>query len=176
MTSQTMKTSEIDWNDSPTRCGGFTLLELIVVLVIISTMITVILPYATRSNQGLKMEQECLNIAEAVKYAMNLAVDSGRPTRLVLDLKNQSYSVEIASEINSLDFQPAQDIYGTARYLGPDINIMDVDGFDVGGGGYTLRFDSAGLGPHASVSLVAGNQITTIRIDGRRVEIEDSTI
>lgn len=171
-----MKTSEIDWNDSGAHCGGFTLLELIVVLVIISAMITVILPYATRSNQGLRLEQDCLSMTEAVKYAMNLTVDTGRPTRLVLDVKNQSYSVEIASEINSLNFQPTQDIYGTEGYLGPDISILDVDGLDAGAGGYTLRFDSAGQWPRASVSLAAGNEVTIIRIDGRRVEIEKSAI
>jgi prepilin-type N-terminal cleavage/methylation domain-containing protein len=171
-----MKTSETDWNDSRAHCGGFTLLELIVVLVIISAMITVILPYATRSNQGLRLEQESLSVAEAVKYAMNLAVDSGRPTRLVLDVKNESYSVEIAGEINSLDFQPVQDIYGTVRRLGPDIHILDVDGFGVAAGGYTLGFDCAGHWPQASVSLVAGSEVTTIRIDGKRVEIENSAI
>lgn len=171
-----MKTCETEWSDRTTGRSGFTLLELMVVLVIISAMIAVVLPYATRSNRGLRLEQECLSMAEAVKYAMNLAVDAGRPTRLVLDTKNQSYSIEIGSAMNRLDFQAVEDIYGTERYLGTDVHIQDVEGFGVGGGGYTLCFDPAWGWPRASVSLAAGNEMTTIRIDGRRVEIEKSAI
>jgi hypothetical protein len=139
-------------------------------------MMTVILPYATRSNEGLRMEQECLNIAQAAEYAMSLSADTRRSTRLVLDPREQSYSVEIASEFNSRQFRPTEDAYGAVRYLGRDVHIMDVSGFDIEGKGYFLLFDPAGVWPQGIISLGAGNTLRTIKINVKRVEIEDSTI
>ena len=173
---RTMKTSETDRNDRRALRVGFTLLELIIVLAIISAMMTVILPYATRSNEGLRMEQECLNIAQAVEYAMSLCADTKRPTRLVVNIEERSYSVEIASEFSSRHFLPTEDAFGTVRYLGRDIHVMDLDGFDIEDKGYFLLFDPADVWPEATISLAAGNTVRTIKINGKRVEIEDSTI
>jgi prepilin-type N-terminal cleavage/methylation domain-containing protein len=175
MMSQTTKTSETEWNDRARGPAGFTLLELIIVLAIIAAMVTVIMPYATRSNQHLSMEQECLSIAEAIRYAMNLSVDTNKPTRLVLSPDGPSYSVEIASGKSDLLFQPAEDIYGAVHYLGQDIYLMDVDGFSMAGKRYYLLFDPAGAWPQATISLASRDAIRTIRINGRQVEIEDST-
>jgi prepilin-type N-terminal cleavage/methylation domain-containing protein len=171
-----MKTSETDRSGRRALRVGFTLLELIIVLVIISGMMTVILPYATRSNAVLRMEQECLNIAQAVEYAMSLCADTKRPTRLIVNIEERSYSVEIASEFSSRHFLPTEDAFGKVRYVGRDINVTDLDGFDVEDKGYLLLFDPAGVWPEATISLAAGETLRTIKINGKRVEIENSTI
>jgi len=176
MMSRTIKTSETRWHDRTAGPGAFTLLELVIVLVIISAMMTVILPYATRSNAGLRMEQECLSIAQAAKYAMSLSADTRRPTRLILNVREGSYFVEIAGRVDSRQFLPTEDVCGIVRYLGRDVEVIDVDGFDIESKGYFLLFDPSGVRPEAFISLGAGNELRTIRISGKRVEIEDSTI
>jgi len=152
---------------------GFTLLELVIVLLIISAMITVIVPYATRSNENLKIQQECLNIVEAVKYAINLATDTKRPTKLVIDPKNNSYLLETATQINSQSYKPIED---SVRYLSQSIYIMDMTGFDIEGKNRCLIFDPTGPWPTASISLATSDAIKTIQIRGKHVETEESSI
>lgn len=174
MTLQTTMTLEM--NDKGPESHGFTLFELIVVLVIISAMLTIVIPCATRSNEGLKAKQECLNMAAAIKYAIDLAVDTGRPTRIVINPKNKSYLLEIASGIDNYNFTPTEDSQGSVRYFGETIDIIDMDGFDIKAVGGCLTFDPTRPWPDASFSLSIGETINTIRIRGRQVEIDASTI
>lgn len=158
------------------RLHGFTLFELIVVLVIIAAMATVVVPYATRSNEGLKMKQECLNIAETVKYAIDFAMDTKRPTRIVINPKNNSYLLEITTGINNQDYKPVEDFQGAVHYFGRYIHIIDMTGFSIDGNGHYLIFDPAKPWPNASICLSTSDVIKTIKIRGKEVEIDDSAI
>lgn len=171
---QTTMTSET--NGRKPGFNAFTLFELIVVLAIISTMVTVILPYATRSNESLRIKQECLNIAEAVKYAIDLATDTKRPTRIVINRKSRSYLLEIADREKNQGFRPVEDFQGAIRYLGQTIHIIDVQGFNFEASDSYLIFDPAKQWPNASVSLAISDAAWTIKIRGKQVEIEQSAI
>jgi len=155
---------------------GFTLIELVIVLAIISAMVMVIMPYATKSNESLKLNQECLNIAETVRYAINLSVNSRKPIRIVIDPKNKSYSLETGARIDGQNFKPIEDIQGSTHYLGRNIEIKDVDGFSIEKEGYYLVFDPARAWPEASISLSNSGTIKIIKIRREQVEIEDSEI
>jgi type II secretory pathway pseudopilin PulG len=155
---------------------AFTLFELIVVLVIIAAMTTVVVPYATRSNKNLRVKQECLNMAEAVKYTINLAMDTKRPTRIVINPKNNSYLLEIATGINNQDYKPVEDFQGAVHYFGRNVHIIDTTGFSVDGNGRYLIFDPARPWPNASICLSTSDAIKTIDIRGKQVEIDDSAI
>jgi prepilin-type N-terminal cleavage/methylation domain-containing protein len=155
---------------------GFTLFELIIVLMIITAMVTIAIPYATRSNKTLKMEEECRNIAEAVKYATDLAINAKRPIRIAVDPKENSYLLEMATTMAGQDYEPIEDIGGTVRYLGRDIRITDITGFSIEGRYQRLVFDPTRAWPNASISLSTGDAIKTIHIKGKQVEIEDSAI
>jgi len=156
---------------------GFTLFELIVVLVIISAMITVIVPYAGRSNESLKIKEECLNMAEAVKYAIDLATDTKRATRIVINPKNRSYLLETtAGGADNQDYKPVEGFQGAVRYFGLKIYIADMDGFGVEGDDRYLTFDPEKPWPNASFSLLTNDAVNTIKIRGKQVEFEVSGI
>lgn len=162
--------------DSRTRSHGFTLFELIVVLAIIAAMITVAIPYASRSNESLRIKQECLNVAQAIEYASDLAVNIRRPTRIVINPNNKSYWLEIAAGTNNHDYKPLEDFQGSVRYFGKSIYITDTSGFSIDGNTYYLIFDPARPWPNASISLSNKDAIKTIIIRGNHVEIEESSI
>jgi prepilin-type N-terminal cleavage/methylation domain-containing protein len=162
--------------DRKLRCCAFTLFELIVVMVIIAAMVTVVAPYATRSNEALKITQECLSLAEAVNYIADLAMDTKRPTRILIDPENNSYMLEMATGINNQDYEPIEALGYAMRYFSRNIRIIDITGFGVEGNDHCLVFEPARPWPNASISLSTSDEIKTITIRGKRVEVEDSAI
>lgn len=154
---------------------GFTLFELIVVLAIIAAMVTVMMPYASRSNKDLKAKQASLSLGEIIKYAIDLTIDTKKPTRIVIDAQKHSYWVEIAKDKNSQNYQQIDQFGGNVQYLGQDIYVLDAEGFDVEDGKYVLVFNPEHPWPQASISLSSTDTLRTIRIHGRYVEIEDSS-
>ncbi|MHC4475957.1 MAG: prepilin-type N-terminal cleavage/methylation domain-containing protein [Planctomycetota bacterium] len=171
-----MMTSQTNPSAEKAKLDGFTLLELVIVLLIISAMVTVIMPYAGRSNETLRLEQEALNIAETIRYAIDRAITGNESTRFVIDPQDRCYWLQAAAGINSVDFRPIDDVHGAARHFGQAIHVIDVDGFDVGAKGYYIIFDSRNIWPNASISLCVDEKVKVIKILSRRVEIEDSTI
>ena len=155
---------------------AFTLFELVIVLAIIAAMVTVAVPYATRSNKALKIEHQCMSLAESFGYAVDLAIETKRPTRLFIDPATNEYSLEIASESGVEQYESVLISGGTRRCLSRDIRIMDMTGFSADAGSHYLLFEPSRPWPRASISLSSGDVNKTIIIAGKRVEIEDSTI
>jgi prepilin-type N-terminal cleavage/methylation domain-containing protein len=155
---------------------AFTLLELVIVLTIIAAMVTVAVPYATRSNKTLEIESQCMSLAQSVEYITDLAIETKRPTRLLIDPATNEYSLEIASEPGAEDYESVFVSGGTERYLSRDIRIMDLTGFSVDAGNHCLLFDPAKPWPRASISLSSADVNKMIVIAGKRVEVEDSDI
>ncbi len=153
---------------------GFTLVELLIVLVILSAMVTVTVPYAARSRTGRQLDEACRDVAETVKYAMDHAADAREPARLVLDVTAGSYRIEVASGSGGESFRPLEDNRAGMRYLGSGVSIVGHEGFRLAERGrYGLIFDPGGAWPQASLSLAAQGQTRTIRVQGRLVDVED---
>ncbi len=155
---------------------AFTLIELIVVMVIIAAMVTVIMPYATRSNEAMRIEHDCLSLAEVFRYAADLAADTGRPARVVINSGNNSYMLETADRTDGQNFVPVEYLGGTVHSFDPKIRIVDMAGFRIDGDSYQLVFEPSMPWPQASISISAADRIKTITIRGKRVEIEESSI
>ena len=166
----------LETHNRSVRSSAFTLFELMIVLVIIATMVTVVVPYATRSNEALRSVQECLSLADAIRYITDLAVDMKRPTRILINPQSNSYLLEVASGTDNQDYEPTEAFGKTIYYFSKDIRITDVAGFSFEGSYYCLVFEPARPWPDASISLSTRDEIKTIIIRGRRVQIERSTI
>ena len=153
--------------------GAFTLVELVIVLLIITAMVTVAVPYATRSNEGLALDQACRDVAEGMKYAMSHAAETRRPTRFAVDLAQKSYAIEALEVAGEPAFEPLKDARGRRRYLGTKVHIVDVEGFAATGKNqYALVFDPVRPWPHASVALGIKDTLTTVHVAGKVVRIE----
>ncbi len=174
MTSPT--TTSLRWIRRHPTADAFTLTELIIVLVIISAMVTVTMPYATRSNNGLKLEQACRDIVEAVKYAMDYMMDTRIRSRLAIDCTDGSYVIEAATGVHEHDFKPLEDSRAASRRWPPGVHIVDFEGLTASQKNrYCLVFDPRLPWPHASLSLATKDALKTIRIAGRGVRIEDQS-
>ena len=74
------------------RDGGFTLLELIVVMAILAMAAVMAFPSASGSRRGLTAEAAALNFASALRIARAEAMRSNREQTLVLDVARRHYS------------------------------------------------------------------------------------
>ena len=155
---------------------AFTLFELVIVLAIIAAMVAVAAPYATRSNKTLKVESQCMSLAESIEYIAVLAMETKRATRLLIDPATNEYSLEIANGPGVEDFESVLISGRTRRYLSRDIRIVDMSGFSIDAGSHCLLFELSKPWPRASISLSDGDVNKTIIITGKRVEVEDSAI
>lgn len=164
-------------NDRAKRFRGFTFIELLVVLTIIAAMMTVVIPYAGRSNDSQKVRQESLNIAEALRFITDLAIDTRKPVRIVIDIRDNSFVLEKANEINNRNFQIIEDFGNdSTHYLSKNVQIFDIRGFTAEGTLQYLIFDPKMPWPSGSISLGCQDSFITVNIKGKQIEIEDSAI
>lgn len=155
---------------------AFTLIELIVVLVIIAAMMTVVVPYATRSNDNLKITHDCLSLTEALRFAADLAIETKRPTRVVIDTGRNLYLLETADSFNNQVFVPIEYLGTTVNHFSSKTRIVDIEGFSMDADRYYLLFEPSQPWPDASISVSNDDVTKTIIIDKKNVRIEESTI
>lgn len=90
-----------------THVKGFTLVELLMVLAIIAIVSGIVVPNLRGSLKGVRVREAALVLAEHLRYAQMLAVDSQRPVRVTIDRERGRYRVESATSLVGLEFQPA---------------------------------------------------------------------
>ncbi len=155
---------------------GFTLIELIAVIMIMSVMVAVAVPYATRSNKNQELKEECLNIVTLIKYAINLAIDNNKPTRIGIDIKNNSYLLEQAIDRGGQNYAPVDDFYGQEYHFNKSVRINEMEGFDTDGNICYLIFDPGKPWPIARFSISIDALKRMIQIKGKQIELENSAI
>ena len=79
------------------RCGGFTLIELILVLVIIGFLTALVAPAIT-SMTGLKLKTAARRTAAGLRYARSQAIATGCDYQVVFNLENGEMSIEPLEE------------------------------------------------------------------------------
>ncbi len=153
---------------------GFTLFELVIVLAIISAMVTVVLPFCKRSNEGLKIKQAGSSIAQTIRQAIDLAQIKKRAVKFIYNNKYKSYRLEIEDTENS--FEPVDGFAGTESFLDEAIHLFDIEGFEQTSQKYSIVFDPQEPWPNAQISFSTNDLIMTIRIRSKYVEIEEESI
>ena len=66
---------------------AFTLFELVIVLAVISAMVAVVMPFCLRSNEALEIKQGCSDIAQALRYAIDLSGQKSVPVKFIYNKK-----------------------------------------------------------------------------------------
>ncbi|MBL7106093.1 MAG: prepilin-type N-terminal cleavage/methylation domain-containing protein [Phycisphaerae bacterium] len=148
---------------------AFTLVELMVVLMIISVSVTIALPFCKRSNQGLKMRQACDDIAQTIRYAIDLAEKDNKKTKFVFDSKYSSYYLQ---QENEGHFEALNDFTRKERFIG-NIQLYDSKGFEQEKNTYFFVFDPEIPWPDGYLTFAAEDMMITININSRYVEIKD---
>jgi len=163
-------------NDKTDCLPGFTFLELMIVLAIISAMMTLVLPYVASSTGHLQMKQDCLNIAELARYGINLATITSRQSRLVIEPARRTYCLQLAGDNTGRQFEKLQGHIGRTCTFSDKLAITDITGFEVKGKSYCLSFDPRRPWPKANISLSTTETTTTITIRGKKVEFKEQQI
>jgi general secretion pathway protein H len=91
---------------------GFSLFELILVLVLLGVGLALVLPNLDRGLQDREVRRTALGLAAAARELRSRALLDGVPQRLVLDLPRNSYLVARSNEVR----------------LPPDISFASVNG------------------------------------------------
>lgn len=153
--------------------SGFTLVELLTVLVILAVSVAVTVPYARKSNDVLLLERECRSIAETMKYALNCAEDTRKPVRFTIDLARRRCAVEAATDSSGSEYVLVEDGQRMSFTSSEKIAILDVQGFQIrGDASYSMVFDLSRTWPTGSVLLAAGDTTRKIVVAGRLISIE----
>ena len=150
---------------------GLTLLELVIVLAIIAIMITVIAPYASRSNDSLEIENQIMEIADSILYAIDSTQINHLKSRFCFDTAQNAFYLETSDQDGN--YYPISASIGRKRYLSPNCNVMDVEGFDTQGKCFFIEFDPDRNWPAGSFTILSNDIKKTIAVRSRTVTVED---
>lgn len=75
------------------RQRGFTLLELLVVLVLAATLMAIAPPLISKAIPGTELKSTTRQIASGLRFARNHAIATRQETRLVVDIENRQFEV-----------------------------------------------------------------------------------
>ena len=134
------------------RTQGFTLLELILVMLIISTMLAIAAP----SLRGFFGSRETKNAAEQIlaltKYASSQAVAEGRICSLNFDIRENAYWLTVQDQgvFRDLGIEMGR------RFSLPKDTIIELDGIpnDVNSWAYYIEFDATGRCQPGRIRLI----------------------
>jgi prepilin-type N-terminal cleavage/methylation domain-containing protein len=153
--------------------NGFTLVELLTVLVILAVMVAVTVPYASRSNEHLLLEGESRSMAETIAYAVDLAERTRRHVKLVVNPAERTYRLELAGDRAASEYAVVEEGRRAVCYMSEKILVLDLQGFELSDKTcYSLVFSPCEPWPSATVSLAVGDTIRRIVVAGRQVSVE----
>ena len=142
-------------------------------LAILTTALTIVVPYIARSNDGLKVGELCQDIACAVEYAVDCALNTSAPVRLVVSPQSRFFQLERAEDISGGIYTSLDEISGQPRFFDERLHIIDIDGFDVlSTDRYILVFDPRKPWPHAEIAVTSDKVAQRIYIRGPRATVQ----
>jgi len=135
--------------------GGFTLIELIVVLVIMTVVVALALP-RLRSSAGVEVRSGARLVASALRQARGRAVAHGRETVLMLDLDRRRMALE----------EPGESSPPLVRVLapGPDYELLTAESEQRSPSTGGIRFfpDGMSTGGRITVRMAAHARIVDV--------------
>lgn len=89
-------------NEKGARPGGFTLVELLVVLLLLSLLLAVVPPLFSRAFPGVEARGAARTLAATLRNARSEAVFSGHDQAVILDLENKRYQRQGSDRVTEL--------------------------------------------------------------------------
>ncbi len=78
----------------PVNCSGFTMVELVVVLVLFGVMLSLTIPAFSKSVRGLKVKTAVRKVVSILRYARSESVFKQTPLLVNFDLDNNFFWIE----------------------------------------------------------------------------------
>lgn len=161
------------------RNGGFTFLELVVVVTILAVLTAMIVPVYGDSVSAMKRRSARGDFVALLYFVQELAVRQSREVRLYIDGREGAYWVEAweSGHGDEKEFVPVSDrAYGGVRYFPEQFEITRIRArSDRGRGIHYLSFYPNGACDRASIRVSNGGRgdgSTTITTTGVLGQIE----
>ncbi|MES9942451.1 MAG: GspH/FimT family pseudopilin [Candidatus Thiodiazotropha sp. 6PLUC2] len=136
----------------PTKPSGFTLLELIIVLVIAGALVALVPPVISRVLPGVKLKGASQEMASAMRFLRGWSVAQGKQGLFVLDLEQKHYTIS-----------PRERIYELPQ--GADLKIVGASDEGEGDQQGGIRFFPDGSSSGGRVTLSAAGKAHQIDVD-----------
>ncbi len=125
--------SRISMRTNSIRCGnrfcGFTLVELLLVLVLIAISMAAITPRIGESISGWQVKESSKNMLAVIRLARQMAVTRQQVMVFALDSDSTSFAVKSAS-LSPGSSEVSNDFLVPRQFLGEGVKIVQLEGFD----------------------------------------------
>lgn len=114
---------------SEIRTGGFTLMELIIVISILAVMTATVMPLFRSSFAETTKDFAIRNLVSTLKYAQSIAISKSAEHRVYFSLSSNTYWIMIVTGRKGGEavLQPVRDQYGDAVKLPPSLALEKID-------------------------------------------------
>ena len=103
-----LKTWSAGSSDRAAAAGGFTLLELLVVLMIAGLLLAVTPPLISNAIPGVQLKSTALTLVSALRQTRSQAISEATPRRLTVDL--EARQVRIPGRVKAIDIPSQIDV------------------------------------------------------------------
>ena len=140
------------------RSRGFTLIELIAVIVLLAIVLAVSTLSLSRSLSSAKVRAASKDLVAALRYTRGQAIVKGKPQALVLNLENNSY------------LAPGKKSVSLPKDMVMRLTTADTEQTGANSGGIRFFADGSSTGGH--ISVLMGNREWRINVAWLTGEIE----
>ena len=137
--------------------GGFTLLELVLVMLVLTVVLAMVAPSLSGFGAGRDAEYAGAQLMTLSRWAREQAISEGRVYRLNFDPSKQVYWV--TGRVGGT-FQPVQDEFGSDKYLPDGVEMAWTAPQE--NGAYVIDFDPSGRATPVRIQVRARTGQVTI--------------
>ncbi len=138
--------------------AGFTLIEIMLVLVIIGMIYSLAPPLFHKAFPALKLKAVTRDLLQEIRYVQQSAITTGQPTAMRIELSEDRYA---SDQINAGALRQLPEGFHFARQPGSSLEqILD------------LRFYPDGSASGGEIRIEAGSRSYTIRVDWLTSQVE----
>jgi general secretion pathway protein H len=138
--------------------AGFTLIEIMLVLVIIGMIYSLAPPLFNKAFPALKLKAVTRDLVQEIRYVQQSAITTGQPTAMHVELAEDRYA---SDQINAGALRQLPEGFHFARQPGGSLEqILD------------LRFYPDGSASGGEIRIEAGRRSYTIRVDWLTSQVE----
>lgn len=136
------------------KVAGFTLVELMLVIVLMTIGTVAIVPGLGRSIPGWEAKEESMNMLSTIRMARQFALTGQRATGFILNANNTGYAVKALADSGDLHSKD-NDFLIVRKFSGKSVKITQLEGFERIGNKEVLVFWPDGRGGDAHIKLTA---------------------